>query len=73
MVTLRILAMAARPLVSLPMTFFFWPRSLSMLTAGAKVHAQVGHVADLVHDGCHMQQRLDGMQPTFRHTPPRVA
>jgi hypothetical protein len=33
-VTLRILAMAAKPPVSLPMTFSLWPRSLSMLTAG---------------------------------------
>jgi hypothetical protein len=24
----------------------------------AKVHAQVGHVADFVHDGCHVQQCL---------------
>jgi hypothetical protein len=26
----------------------------------AKVHAQVGHVADFVHDGGHVQQRLGG-------------
>jgi hypothetical protein len=29
-------------------------------------------VLDLVHHGRHVQQRLGGMQPTFRQTPPRV-
>jgi hypothetical protein len=57
------------------MTFSLWPRSLSMLTTGTpKVHAEVAQVADLVHHGGHVQQRLaDGMQPTFRQTPPSVA
>ena len=59
MVTLRILAMAVRPPVSLPTTLSLWPRSLSRSTVGAREgHAQVGEMLDLVHHGRHVQQRL---------------
>jgi len=58
-VTLRILAMAARPPVSLPMTLFLVAAQLVDVDHGrAEVHAQVGHVADFVHDRGHVQQRL---------------
>jgi hypothetical protein len=53
--------MAARPPVSLPMTFSLWPRSLSTLTWGApKSTPSGGQVADFVHHRRHVQQRLGG-------------
>jgi hypothetical protein len=39
----------------------------------AELDARHFQVLDLVHHGRHVQQRLGGMQPTFRQTPPRVA
>jgi hypothetical protein len=71
-VTLRILAMAARPPVSLPMTFSLWPRSLSMLTTGAPKstpRSAMWLTSSITAATC--SSALAGMQPTFRHTPPR--
>jgi hypothetical protein len=57
-VTLRILAIAARPPVSLPMTFSLCAFSLPRSTGGGEAHAERGEVLDLVHHRGHVQQRL---------------
>ncbi len=71
--TLRCFASPVRPLVSLPTTPAFHARSLSRLILGlpnsmpacATSSASVSTLAMC-------SSALDGMQPTFRHTPPSV-
>src|SRR5574343_238833 len=66
--------MPARPPVSLPTTLSLWARSLSMSTVGAaKVtpRSDACWASSMTAATC--SSALDGMQPTFRQTPPRVA
>ena len=72
-VTLRILAIAARPPVSLPTTFSLCDLSLARSTVGgAKVTPSDSKcfVSSMTAATC--SSAFDGMQPTFRHTPPSV-
>ncbi|MNS71244.1 hypothetical protein D3C72_1046070 [compost metagenome] len=73
-VTLRILAMAVRPPVSLPTTLFLWPSSLARSTVGAaKLTPRSAKCLTSSMTEATCSSAFDGMQPTFRHTPPSVA
>jgi hypothetical protein len=73
-VTLRILAIAARPPVSLPTTLFLWPCSLARSMVGLpKLTPSESKWLTSSITAATCSSALDGMQPTFRQTPPRVA
>ena len=73
-VTLRCLARPARPPVSFLTTPSFQPRSLSMSTCGAAKEipcSPMSSLSAITLAAC--RRALEGMQPTLRQTPPRVA
>ena len=73
-VTFRILAMAAKPPVSLPMTFSLWPRNLSIFTLGlpkSTPRSAMWLTSSITAATC--SKALEGIHPTFKHTPPNVA
>ena len=54
--------------------FFFVAAQLVDVDGGrAEVHTEVGHVATSSITAATCSKALEGMQPTFRHTPPKVA
>ena len=72
--TLRCLAMPARPLVSWPTTFSLYSRSLSRVIFGlpkAMPSSSACAAWSMISAAC--SSALDGMQPTLRQTPPRLA
>ena len=73
-VTLRILAMAVRPPVSLPTTLALCARSLSSSIFGLpKLTPSDSKWLTSSITAATCSSALDGMQPTFRQTPPSVA
>ncbi len=72
--TLRCFAIEARPPVSWPTTLPLKPRSLSMSIFGAPKLtpcAAIAAASSITAAAC--SSALDGMQPTLRQTPPRLA
>ena len=72
--TLRCLAMPVTPLTSLATTPSFHVRSASTSTSGlanAMPCSLICSASVITFAAC--SSALDGMQPTFRHTPPSVA
>ena len=69
--TLRCLAIPAKPLVSVPTTLSLWARSASTSIFGA---AKVTPTADMCLvswiTAAVCSRAFEGMQPTFKHTPP---
>ena len=72
--TLRCFASDSRPPVSFPTTPFFHSRTLSMSTCGSpnEIPASPSSCAS-VSTFATCSSALDGMQPTFRQTPPSVS
>ncbi len=72
-VTLRIFAICARPPVSLPTTLFLCATSLAASTLGAPKSTPTAPkcaTSSITAATCSIA--FDGMQPTFRQTPPSV-
>ncbi len=72
--TLRCLASSRRPPVSFLTTLLFQPRSLSQIErrlAETDAMRAIACGSSITLAAC--SSALDGMQPTFRHTPPRCA
>ena len=72
--TLRCLAMPARPLVSWLTTFSLYWRSLSRVMVGlpnSTPKSPAWATSSMTAAAC--SSALDGMQPTLRQTPPRLA
>ena len=73
-VTLRILAICARPPVSLPTTLFLCATSLPRSMRGApKSTPTAPKCATSSSTAATCSSAFDGMQPTLRQTPPSVA
>ena len=71
--TLRCLASTASPLVSLVTTRFFQARSLLAIDRRRREHdaaADMSAASSITLAAC--KSAFDGMQPTFRHTPPSI-
>ena len=72
--TLRCFARPARPFVRRPTTPSFQPRSASMSTSGLPnftPKCDISSASEITRAAC--SSAFDGMQPTFRQTPPIVA